>query len=216
MKNVRDEELPFEDVEGKQKWYAAWKPIPSPIQRSLSGSLALIPGKDTSFFEKLLPFVKMNGIKTVLDVGADQGKYSVWFWENGLSVTSSELVEDRAELLKYCYQQEGIVGINVITQDIEEVSVDEMGRYDLVFMSDLVEHLIDWKTAMNTVAQNCKYAYMLIPGERSWDWSPDHLQIFDDAKIEELTNIFNGIVFVDRMDYDGTLWWYSILVKGFA
>lgn len=216
MKNVRGQELPFNNVEEKQQWYALVKPIPMPIQ--MTGGIPPadggIKGKDTSFWEILIPFCKWNQIKTVLDVGADQGRYSAWLSESGMSVTGAELVQDRADLLRYCLDKSGLSNIKTRTLDIEAVTEEELGIFDLIFMSDIVEHLIDWRKGIKTVANSCKYCYMLIPGGRSWDWSEDHLVTFDDELTDELLSLFRSTVICKKVYYDDTNYWYVILVKG--
>lgn len=216
MKNVRGEDVGFDDHDGKKKYYNETKPVKLEIQHiGPREAMSILPGKDDVFLDILIPFCQLNELKTVLDCGAAQGRYSAWFDDFGFSVTGVEISSDCVGLLRMCLDHNSLRHVPVMEMDMETVSEQGLGEWDLIFMSDIVEHFIDWRTTMEKIAKHCKYCYMLIPGERSWDWSPDHLHIFDDEKVAELTGIFKKVIFCQKVMYNDELWWYAILCKGY-
>jgi len=216
MINVRGQELPFSDNKGKQEWYASEPQVLLPItvldhidRLNESG----VTGKEDVFWTTLIPAAEELEIETVFDVGGGQGRLAAFWAQLGYTVTSSELIAERTRLLRESLDSHGFQSVKTITQDIEEAN--EIGIYDLIFMSDIVEHLINWEETIQKVAQSCRYCYMLIPGDDSWNWSPDHLHRFDLEKITKLMNMFDDVEFLLRVRYDDENYWYSLLMKGF-
>jgi SAM-dependent methyltransferase len=217
MKNLQGDELPFSNHEEKRQWYAARPQVVHPIA-IIDKEKMVVPGgvrgKDDVFWYLLIPLLNKLGVHTILDVGGGQGRIAAFFDQVGMEVTTSEITIERADVLRESLNEHGFDHVKVITQDIEDT--EEIGTYDLIFMSDIIEHLIDWRSCLANVAESCKYCYVLVPGKDSWKWSPDHLHYFDVETITEIINIFDDIEFVVKREYDEDNYWYALLLKGFV
>lgn len=169
-------------------------------------------GKDDYFFEKVIPFLEEHeDIKTVLDVGADHGRYSSFMHNVGLEVTAIEISPARTKHLQDTLLSYGYPDIKVEMADIETY---DMGDFDFVFCSDIIEHLEDYMATWGKIMLHSKYVYALIPKENSWNWARDHTIFFNDAKIENLNNASGEVIFCDIVTFDENNNWYALLVKG--
>ena len=209
MRNIRGHELPFDDHESKQEYYRKNLSPPMPIQKR--DEAVILPGKDTTFWDVVVPFCEERGLRKILDVGAAYGRYSAWFAMEGYEIEAMDIA---SEPLRESLETAGI-HIPVLEGDLETV-IDDMGNYDMIFMSDVVEHFINWELTMVKVASHCKFCYILIPGDRSWDWTPDHLTIFDDEKITIMSGLFKSVMYYEKVYYDDDNYWHTAIFKGYA
>ena len=213
MKNVEGKEV-FSSNEEKIEFYANKFAPRKDIQKK-DYTLYDEVGKDGTIRYDLTPELLNKNIKTMLDVGADWGKYSIWFIDNlvctvdALEITQSR-VDDLTWLVLSNFPEYGDK-IRFMSGDIETIEIDD---YDFIFASDVVEHLIDYQSTWVKLLEHSKYLYALIPGNNSWSWSDDHLTVFDDTKILELSLLSEDIIFLDRISYDDKNFWFSLLVKG--
>jgi SAM-dependent methyltransferase len=210
VKNVKGHELPFNDNEGKIKWYDNNLSPPMPIQKKEEA--VLLPGKDTTFWDVLIPFCHEHNVHYVLDVGAAYGRYTAWFADEGMHVEALEISPKSGVALRNSLNEAGYTNVHSLVADVETINFTKY--YDLIFMSDVVEHLIDWEATMNKIADGCEFCYVLIPGGRSWDWTGDHLTIFGDEETQRLEDIFGTVMYADKVYYDKDNYWYTAILKG--
>jgi 2-polyprenyl-3-methyl-5-hydroxy-6-metoxy-1,4-benzoquinol methylase len=210
MKNVKGEEI-YSSQEEKNEYYnTIYSNTVNVNDYSYHGWHVKV--KDDYFNTVLIPFCLKMKIKTALDVGADFGKYAVKLYEHGIEVTASEITPERHEFLRGALDKNGYQEVKTICADIESMFFPE--PYDLIFLSDIVEHLETPIAAWNKCILNSKYIYALIPKEDSWNWSPDHIVRFDDEKIAELVSLADDLVSLDVLDYDESNSWYALTVRG--
>jgi FkbM family methyltransferase len=171
-----------------------------------------IKGKDDIVRERLIPLCKEAEIKSIVDIGSADAKYCVWLYEAlGIEVDAIEITEERTDKLVRLMAAFGYP-IDAYRLDVE---LEPLPRnYDLIFASDLIEHLDDYKRTWESFLDHCRIIYTLIPAYDSWNWSPDHLHRFDDTKITELIDMSNGLAFLERPYYDQTNYWYALAVHG--
>jgi hypothetical protein len=214
MKNLKGVEINIDTLEGRKEYYDApyrKDTIPDVVNREHRH----LPGKDTIITDRLMPWCKTNKISTILDVGADWGKYSYWFYDElkGCKVTALELSKCKADRMKEYFDAHDIK-IDVREMDMESIDPSEK-KYDLVFASDIVEHLPDWEQGWLSLCNIGKFIYTLVPRGRSWDWSEDHVVEFDKKKVGILIELSGGKVWMEELDYiDKPHGWYALLVRG--
>lgn len=211
MKNVKGEEI-FSSKEEKEKFYNREYDNDTYITEDIFFK-GFMTGKDDHFTQIVLPFAVKNEVKSVLDVGADYGRYSAKFYDAGIhDITAMELTPLRHIRLKSVLARYGYTEIKTVLQDIED-GLNE--NYDLIFMSDLVEHLDDWRKVWKDCLEHSKFVYALIPKEDSWNWSPDHTVRFTDNMATELTDMSAENIYSVQLEYDSQNVWYAVLVRGY-
>jgi 2-polyprenyl-3-methyl-5-hydroxy-6-metoxy-1,4-benzoquinol methylase len=209
MKNVLGQEI-FTSQQEKEAFYDKTYPN-TIISREEFNTKYQNKGKDDYFLNVVLPFCKERNIETVLDVGADHGRYSAMFADTGAIVTAMEISPIRTKHLRDTLDFYGYEHIQTTCADIEAV---ELGYHDLIFCSDVIEHLENPFGTWAKIIEHSKYAYALIPKEDSWNWSPDHTVNFNDEKIIGLLQISCGIIHCSVVEFDSSNSWYAVLVKG--
>jgi 2-polyprenyl-3-methyl-5-hydroxy-6-metoxy-1,4-benzoquinol methylase len=167
--------------------------------------------KDDFFYDIVLPFIAANGLISVLDVGAGWGKYASKFYDLGCTVTATEISPVSVKLLQDTLNKFAYWNIAVVQHDID---TEEIDNYDFIFMSDLVEHLVDYKKVWEKCLEHSQYMYALIPKDDSWNWSEDHLTRFDEEKIAELISLSSQLMVYDIINYDENNSWFALIVKG--
>ncbi|MCX6695317.1 MAG: class I SAM-dependent methyltransferase [Candidatus Altiarchaeota archaeon] len=133
-----------------------------------------------------LPLVKGN---RVLDIGCGRGKLLARLKSSGMEVYGIELDPDR---VKECVEK----GLNVVQGDIEKYNTKNLGQFDTIAMTSLIEHLENPLAVLNKVKANLKpdgrlvlltpnvnwflwHIYGLL-GKTPFAWiSPDHTQFWD-------------------------------------
>ena len=209
MKNVKGEDI-FLTQEEKEEFYnTTYSSRIKPNYYSYHDWH--VPVKDDYFKDVVLPFCFAKNIRTILDVGADFGKYASKFYEHAFDVTATEISEERHKYLRESLDENGYAKVKTICDDIECMYLQ---NYDLIFLSDILEHLENPIAVWGYMLKHSKYIYALIPKEDSWNWSPDHIVRFDDEKIAELVSLANDLVRLDVLDYDESNSWYAITVRG--
>lgn len=205
MKNIKGQEI-YKTTIQKEAFYQKVYGINDPTLFKKH-----TPIKDDYFNEVLLPFCHEVNIKTVLDVGANDGSYSARFEDAGFDVTAMEISSQRTEDLRRILDTFGYTNIKTICGDIDEASI---AIYDLIFLSDIVEHLESYKRVWKKCLGNSKYVFALIPKGDSWNWSPDHTVKFDDSRIQDLIWDSSGFIRLDVLQYDQDNSWYALIAKG--
>lgn len=108
--------------------------------------------------------VAFNG-KSILDVGAATGGFTVPFAERGARVTSVETSPPQIELLK-----ENVSGIpngsvDIVSLPFEDIDIPEKGwqkQFDLVFVS-MCPVLTDWESVERILSCSREFCYMSLP-----------------------------------------------------
>jgi len=209
MKNVLGQEI-FSTQKEKEEFYDKTYPNHIISEQEFKTRYQN-KGKDDFFLEVVLPFCVAKEVKTVLDVGADHGRYSAMFSDIGATVTAMEISPIRTKHLRDTLDSYGYSHIQTVCADIETA---ELEKHDFAFCSDVIEHLERPFETWDKLIGHSKYIYALIPKESSWNWSPDHTVNFDDEKIIDLLLAASGIIRCDVIDFDESNSWYAILVKG--
>ena len=208
VKNVKNQSI-YETQEQKAAFYN--KVYGTEARQE--GMEHFTPIKDDYFKDVIAPFLVENNIQSVLDVGADYGKYASAFINllDGGRVVAMELTKERTESLRKNLDKFGYTDVEVVQGDIEH---DDIEDFDFIFLSDVLEHTENWKGVWNKCMAHSKYVYALIPKEDSWNWSPDHVVRFDDEKIHWLVQNSGGMLSVQVLQYDENNSWYVLLTFG--
>lgn len=211
MKNVKGEEI-YSSKEEKIKFYNDLYE-PQTYTTAPKFFRSHTRGKDDFFHQIIIPFVVGHDVKSVLDVGAHNGRYCAMFSDAGIpEVTGLEITPERVQKLRETLDRFEYPQVKTLCGDIETLNFTKY--YDFIFCSDLIEHLEDYRKTWEKIMEYSKYAYALIPRGDSWNWSPDHVNIINDDDIIFMIKTSGGLQMCSVVEYDENNSWYCLLVGG--
>lgn len=108
--------------------------------------------------------------KRVLEIGCAEGGVLKAFVERGCTCMGIELSPTRTQLAKE-FQAEAVASgqIQFIARDIYEIDENELGgKFDLVILKDVIEHIHDQKRFMKEVSKFLNPKGMIFFGFPSW------------------------------------------------
>jgi len=109
-------------MDAKKYWEKEWKGKPRwPV---------------SSFAEKALPIIKKAGLTEVLDLGCGAGRDSLYFEENGLSVTALDVSESGISKLR----EEKRANIRCIACDIRDIDFPD-DSFDVIYAHLILQYL---------------------------------------------------------------------------
>lgn len=165
----------------------------------------------------VLNAVRENAKHRILDAGPGFGKYGLLIREQYLSlkaeageiVPSDDLVIDCAEITEFFLNRPSLGNIynQVIRKDIWSWTPEDLGEYELIILSDVVEHwpkatVLSWlaKCPTKVLISTPIKTYMFDehfygdPHTHITQWS---LKDFDDFKYKNYSNNFSYIIVVE-------------------
>jgi hypothetical protein len=212
VKNVVGEELEWVDsIDGRRDYYSK---IYSPIPK---GTVVSKLTMDVWTLDKL---GSIEGINTAIDIGCNYGKTLGWFKynlgiENVCGVDLPGVVDIAVNYLSRYYKYKD--GDIEFVHDLFDKYDFGDRSFDLVYFSNTLEHIPDWiysfekSLSITNIMNMC-----IVPKDRSWDWSEDHLHLFSDETIDYMLQIafdrfsFRGEVDVVECDQTPGQFWYCM------
>lgn len=210
MKNVLGHDIPIDTPEALCAFYDRHDGAFPDVQDPRHWDKDQVPGKDAAFV-RLLEWARHVRPSSILDVGADWGKYTWKAWQalRPDVVCCIEVSPKKVLHLMGVLDAHKITGVSLLAN--AEVEALPHGR--LVFAMDVVEHFVDWRAGWKNLLQSGEYVYTLVPAGRSFCWSEDHLHIFEDQDIDELCGMATQVIWRTIVPFNAENSWYSILVK---
>lgn len=121
--------------------------------------------KRDSYQEELLKRLKLSKDDTVIDVGCGEGSITIPIAKKVKSVTGLDSSKKMLEFLNKRASEEKIENIETILCDIEDISYDELGDYDVVVASRCLNGIVPIKETireLNKIAN--KYVFFTVFG----------------------------------------------------
>jgi len=105
-------------------------------------------------FETIRPYCHGN----ILEIGSGIGNISLFFIQNGYSITLSDTDEYYIDQLKKTFQETNVLPIDLVHEDFREKYARLFQTYDTVIFLNVLEHIDNEEQAL----ENCRY--LLKPG----------------------------------------------------
>ncbi|MBC7915522.1 MAG: class I SAM-dependent methyltransferase [Pyrinomonadaceae bacterium] len=154
----------------------------------------------------------------VLDVGCGRGQFG--------SQISGKAVFTGLEFNDEAIKKANLAGLNVIKQSIEEHSIENEGKYDLVTSFQVLEHIGNSRDFIKASLAAVKPGGMLVISVPSYDslvsvqlnntlnLPPHHMSWWSDTALENLAGLFNmELISIHHEDLDSAhKQWYSFLL----
>ena len=120
----------------------------------------------------VIPYVRdvfpLNKDTRVLEVGCGEGGNLVPFIEMGCEVVGVDLGKERIENAKHFLQEKDAKRATFIAADIYNCKVEELGKFDFIFLRDVIEHLPDQEQFMHHIRNFLTEAGALFFGFPPW------------------------------------------------
>ncbi|MDP2666767.1 MAG: class I SAM-dependent methyltransferase [Candidatus Diapherotrites archaeon] len=132
---------------------------------------------DWFFYDPL--FKKLN-VRTVLDVGSENGKMIKYFSRRGAKVTAIDLEPTRPEIKKMDF-------LNNVFAD---------GQFDLVYSAHTIEHIpTPEKFSLEMLRVSKQYVCLVapLPGKQFWD-QPDHIRPYTKETLKRIFHLNKWII----------------------
>ena len=91
-----------------------------------------------NYTEQLISKMILSKEDTVLDVGCGEGSVTIPLSEEVSRITAIDATEKMLEILNEKIEEEGINNIETIKDDVNDVSLEKYGKYDVVLASRVV------------------------------------------------------------------------------
>lgn len=120
--------------------------------------------------KNILPELRKNNSKTVLDYGGGSGYLAILLSKLGYKVTFSEINKISLEWMKYIVKELNL-DINII--DLQENKIED--TYDNIIIKDVIEHLINPEAILDMLSSKTK-SLIIIPNkiDKEEDYLPMH------------------------------------------
>lgn len=127
-----------------------------------------------NYTEKLIENMILDKNDTVIDVGCGEGSVTVPLSKYVSKITASDLTEKMLDILKNRIEEEHINNIEIIQEDINNITAEKYGHYDIVLGSRVVNGIRDINQVilnLNEIAN--KYVFLSVFGVNNWKIEKD-------------------------------------------
>ncbi len=135
----------------------------------------LLKNMDVMHYEKILkkiilPHLRKNNYKTVLDYGGGSGYNAILLDKLGYKISFAEISKISIEWMRYITKE---LGVNIEIIDLQEEEIKN--NYDTIILKDIIEHLVNPEQVLNNLSKNTKNL-LIIPEkiEKTEDYLPMH------------------------------------------
>ena len=125
--------------------------------------------KQDEYQENLLSKMRISKEDSVLDLGCGEGSITIPLANVVKKVTAVDSSEKMLEILESKCEKEKITNIEIIKENLEDITLDHIGKHDIVLLSRSINGIYKIKetlTNINNIAN--KYVYITLFGPSSW------------------------------------------------
>jgi len=98
----------------------------------------------TNFAEETIDFLKNKQTKTILEIGAGDGKDSLFFAKHGYKVTATDISETAIDILKEAVKAQNIKNITTIVEDTKNLTLQQ--KFDAIYANLSLHYFTDKET----------------------------------------------------------------------
>ncbi len=127
-----------------------------------------------NYTEQLISKMILSKEDTVLDVGCGEGSVTVPLSKEVASVTALDVTDKMLEILNEKIKENGIANIKTNKDDVNEVTLEKYGKYDIVLASRAINGIKSPRKVFsnfNEIAN--KYVFITIFGPNNWKLEKD-------------------------------------------
>lgn len=122
-----------------------------------------------NYTEKLIENMILDKNDTLLDIGCGEGSVTIPLSKRVKYITATDLTEKMISILNSRINDENITNIKTIKEDINNITLDKYGHYDIVLGSRVINGIKDIENVilnLNEIAN--KYVFLTVFGVNNW------------------------------------------------
>jgi ubiquinone/menaquinone biosynthesis C-methylase UbiE len=141
--------------------------------------------------------MKISKEDTVLDLGCGEGSITIPLAKKAKKITAVDSSKRMLEILESKYIDQSINNINIIEEDLEDVTLDEVGKHDIVLLSRSINGIYKIKETLANIKDIAnKYVYITIFGPNNWKFEKDFYDLIgkEDHGFAPYNYLFNILI----------------------
>jgi len=139
---------------------------------------------------------------SVLDLGCGEGTITIPLAKKVKKVTAIDSSKKMLEILEKKCEKENIANVEIIKQNLEDVTLKQVGKHDIVLLSRSINGIYEITETINHINNIAnKYVYITLFGPNSWKFEKSFYESID-KKFDE-----------HRLDFAPYNYLFNILVS---
>ncbi len=154
------------------------------------------------YHTKLIERIDINKEDTILDLGCGDGSITIPLAKKAKSVTGVDSAYKMLEILNENVQKEGISNIKTIEEDLSKITVDKVGKHDIVIASRSLNgilNIVETISNINEIAN--KYVYITLFGPNNWKIEKEFYETINKEYVEFPSHRYFFNILVDMGIY---------------
>lgn len=147
--------------------------------------------------ENLFSKMKISKEDTILDLGCGEGSITIPLAKKAKNVTAIDSSKRMLEILESKCKNQSITNVKIIKEDLEDVTLDELGNYDIVLLSRSVSGIYKINETLSTINNIAnKYVYITIFGPNNMKFEKDFYNLIgnEDFSFPPYDYLFNILI----------------------
>ena len=121
--------------------------------------------KQDEYRENLFSKMRISKKDTILDLGCGEGSITIPLAEKGKKVTAVDSSSKMLEILNKKATDKNLKNIEIIKENLEEVTLEKVGKHDIVLLSRSINGIYSIKETLNNINNIAqKYVYITVTG----------------------------------------------------
>lgn len=151
---------------------------------------------------KLLEKMDISKEDTVLDLGCGEGSITIPLAKLAKSVTGVDSAYKMLEILNEKAQKEEINNIKTIEEDLTKVTIDDVGKHDIIVASRSLNGVLNIKETIANINEIAdKYVYITLFGPNNWKLEKEFYQSINKEYFEFPSHRYFFNILVDMGIY---------------
>ena len=137
------------------------------------------------YHTRLIEKLNISKEDTVLDLGCGEGSITIPLAKKAKSVTGVDSAYKMLEILNEKAQKENINNIKTIEEDLTKITVDNIGKHDIVVASRSLNGVLNIKETIANINEIAnKYVYITLFGPNNWKIEREFYESIDKEYFE--------------------------------
>ena len=158
--------------------------------------------KKDDYHTKLIERINVSKDDTLLDLGCGEGSITIPLAKRAKSVTGVDSAYKMLEILNEKARKENIENIKTIEEDLTKITIDNVGKHDIVVASRSLNGVLNIKDTIANINEIAdKYVYITLFGPNNWKLEREFYQSINKEYFEFPSHRYFFNILVDMGIY---------------